>query len=1323
MSSLPTSSRRTGFALRAALGLAAACLCAACGATPFPGNPQSAGVRDVPFVDTYNFDFPTGAQNRGSKGGPDLTGNLRIYSAADLANLLSAANVSTEISGGVITGFTISGGAARPGVILQARDFDGKPLTDVFYNGLGGVPDFVATDGTADQGSFTIFNAPVGEDFILASGGGRGADHVGVFNQSISVKPVSVVPVIVSEIGITGPITDWLTGINVFPVELSALGLQKQSRFSDDRGLLQLAPLVGFRVVLPSNSTFTLKTETADYVTTYQAIDTSLADLGTAPDLTRFLDMVSEARVDSWYQQVGLTRQPGTGIVAGVFIGGQDTPQQHMRYGLYNLDGTPAGEWFYGRANLVRPTDPAAEDTFTYVVLNAPPGPKYMRTSGFEQTSGIAEPRVGGGVIDVFADAVALQDVDIATNGVPSNPFAPVVATLRGRVLLPDLVTPVTDVVIDVAGFPAGPGATDGPIRSQTSFVGEEYRIAAKERLPPGDPYDQRNSNLLVGSGYLFRVGDPPGQSRYVPTYQPVATRTTTFLAGGSQEAVRNLEVFPRTELESMAAIAGVTLDPGAGVVVGRVVDVLTASTVPGIELKVLNDVGDEVGEIRYVDTDGVPQLLDSTSSRGEFVAFNVPPGPVLVHVVSQDDTGSQSTRVYAGGVTVLGTMFIGDAPVTQVPLDGTVTDMNGTALGGAELTFRGEPAPGAAGDNSFLTAFSDGTGSYDVTVGVLSHLIVSTNAGTAYYTTHNHGLTTLLTPRSRQTVYALSRNHVAQIESAVNAAGGSLTQDPNLGIVVGDVTTRSWLNDPGDPTVTRTITEGIRGPTAIAKALLNGDGLVDLIVANGDSDSVSVYFGAEDGHFIFAGNYPVGANPVGLVGLDVDGDTVGDILVLSQGAASGEVTVLLGTVRGVFREDPSRRLLVGNQPVGIALGDMDGDGQFDDLVVLNGGGGSPTVSVFYRDDDRQFVPAPTSGTLLDGFGPTKLIVQDLDPIADTSGQLNPGNPLADITVVMEGSDTVETYHNSGRELFRQQPLFLASGAGPTDVVRVDLNGGAVTGVSRDQEYVVLNSAQNNVQVRRANVTNTNVISQVDLDAGCAARAFRLTETNGDGYADLVVPCSGNNTVTVYLGQGKGFFTPWQCDDGCPRPAVPTGDTPVGLTTDLLDPELGTDLAVINKFGNSMTVFYARPEPMPGVQVTVADVEGVPAPTTVYLDASGQPMAGKVTGTKGRFMAFNVPAGNAFISAVGGENANTRVLVRAGEASYTQLNVLAGSPASVTIQGQVQDAVASPQSDIDILFAGSGIGTTSATETTTSGVYEITLPSNQNEGVVRLRGP
>jgi len=1313
------TSSKTRWVPRAGLAAVALALLCACNATPFPGNPQSTGVRDVPFVETYNFDFPTGARDRGSKGGNDKSADVRIFSAADLANLLSAANVSTEVSGGVISGFTFIGGTPVPGVTLQVRDFDGNILPDVFYNGLGGVPDFVATDGTADQGSFTIFNAPEGEVFLLASGGGRGMDHVGAFNQAISVKPLSVIPVNVAEIGATGPITDWITGINVFPVALSAVGLQQDTRYSDDRGLLQLSPLVGFRVVLPSNSLFTAKMEASEYVDTYESLSTSLADLGSAVDLTRFLEMVSEAQVAAWYQQVGVTREAGKGVVVGTFIGDQSTPRDNARYGVYTENGQPAGEWFFGTDTLYRQGETGWQNQHNFVILNAPPGPLFMRASSRVESSGSFQPWVGAREMAAYADGANIVDLQMAGAPQSDNPFSPVIGSVRGTVLLPDLVTTVNDVVIDVAGYPGGPGANDGPIRSRTTFSGSTYRIRVADRRPAGDRFDYVSSNLMMQSSYIFRVADRPGQSRYVPTYQPVTTFGPSLLADGTEEVVRNLAVYPRTEVEAMAAIAGVTLDPGAAILVGRVVDVGTASTVEGISLGVFDVDGNAVGEIRYMDDEGLPQRLDTTSTQGEFVVFNVPPGVVLVHVTSKDDTGSRSARVFPGGVTTLGTILVGDAPLETVPVSGTVENFQGTRLGGAELTFHGEPARTGAADFGFLTLFSDGLGRYDTTLGVRGAYIIKADAGSTYYPTYSFDVRTLLSPLRDQPVYGLGRDHADQIVAAANAAGRSITIDPTKGVVVGEVTSRGWGIAP---TGSSTITNGIKGPTAIAEALLNGDGIVDLIVANGDSDSVSVYFGSSTGQFVFSGNYAVGANPVDLVGTDVDGDGVGDILVLSQGATSGEITFLLGTVRGVFREDPSRRLLVGNAPVDIAIGDMDGDAQFDDLVVLNGGGGSPTLSVFIRNDDRDYQPASYSGTLLSGSGPSRLLVRDVDPLADTAGVLNPASPLSDVVVAMEGSDQVATYINLGDRLALSELLTLGSGAAPSDVIRFDINNDAVAGVSTDLEYIVLNSGRGTVDVIQVDGgAASSLAPPVVLDAGCAGREMDLVDTNADSRLDLVVACSGLGTVAIYLGTGDGSFTQWQCDTSCPRPAIPTGVLPVALDTDLFDPKPGSDLAVANRFSDSLSIFYATPTPVAGIPMSITDDEGNAVPDIVYLDDAGNVLPGNVTGDSGRFIAFNVPPGNAWISATGGQNGNARVRVFPDAASFAQLLVLAASPPSVTLEGQVSDAVNLPQSDIEVTFAGTGIGTVTAPELSTEGVYELTLPSNQNSGVIRLR--
>ncbi|MDH4229023.1 MAG: VCBS repeat-containing protein [Nitrospirota bacterium] len=1292
-----------------------------CGAAPFPGSPAASGVRDVPFVDTYNFDFPTGSANHGSKDGRDTSGNLRVFSAADLANLLSAANVSTELSGGVISGYTLFGTAVER-VILQARDFDGNVLPDVFYNGLGGVPDFGAEEGTTSQGTFTIFNVPPGETFLIASHGGIGMGRVSAFARGISVKAVDVVPLVVAQIGVTGAIADWTTGLNVFPVTITGMGLQSDSRFSDDQGHLDVTPLVGYRFVLPAGSEFLIQQQAAGYLPTYQMVNTYLTDLNGAVDLTRDFFMVSQSTVTRWLAQAGINRIPGTGMIAGRVMSG-DSSQPHGRLAFYTFDGTPVGEYRMGLSVLANPGTPSAEDLVYFVAFNLPPGPVFTRASAYHVSSGFEVMMAGGSVTEVLADSVTLEDIKLAGSQSADTPGGTTEVTLRGTITLSDLATVVKDVVVDVGGYPGGPGRYDGPVRSRTVFTGDEYSVLAQQRVSPTDPYDLTQSNLPIKGDYVVRVANLPGQSHYVDTYQYIDTRTAQPLPDGSAELVWNLQVFSRTEVEAMAAVAGVQLDPGRGVLVGRVIDVLSGNTAQNIRLTVYNQDGIPVGDMRYLDLVGLPQRLDSTSLQGEFMVFNVPPGLVLIQVTSANDTGSLTTRVYPGGVTAVGVLPVGDAPEEITSISGTLFDLKGKApVAGAEVMYRGEPSRDPSVRSGYLTGLTDTLGNFSAKLRIFGDFIVSATPGSGYFRTHNLGVQTGLREQTRENLWALSRQHVQQMEQQLAAAGKSVVQDAARGIVVGEVQARSWLNRPGD---SWTIQSGVLGPTAIASSLMNGDYIPDMLVANGDSDDVSVFFGNQEGTFDFAGSYPVGLSPIDLLGMDVNADGVGDILVLDQGALSGDVRVLMGTIRGSFREERSRRLFTGNAPVAMSLGDMDGDGLADDLVVLNGGG-TPSLSVYFRNDERRFVEAPYSPTPIAGNGPSALQVLDIHPVVSDAGRLRGSKVLDDVIVAMEGSDTIESYANIGTELYRETPVFLASGTLPSDVLRIDINFDGVLDTDRSLEFVVLSRGLNEVQVLHQDAAGlvTQLAPPVQLDAGCNARKLKLTPVNEDGWADLLVLCNGTGTAAVYLGKRQGQFIPWQCASGCRRPALTVGSGPSDIVVSNFDSRQGADLVVANRLSHSLSVFSSVTTPLQGVPVTVADLDGNPVPDLYYLDDFGNILpTDTMTSSSGRFVAFNVPPGSAWVVARDGDNGDRRLVVLPGEATYSTLLTIAGSPPPIVLEGTVSDAVGAAQEGIELQFSGTGISVISANDVSANGGYSVTLPTNFGETVVRLRQP
>src|ERR1700687_5519836 len=76
-------------------------------------------------------------------------------------------------------------------------------------------------------------------------------------------------------------------------------------------------------------------------------------------------------------------------------------------------------------------------------------------------------------------------------------------------------------------------------------------------------------------------------------------------------------------------------------------------------------------------------------------------------------------------------------------------------------------------------------------------------------------------------------------------------------------------------------------GPQSVALGDFNGDGLQDLVVANVDSNSVSVLLGNGDGSFQTGRNFTTGDNPFFVAVGDFNGDGWQDLAVANSGSAN----------------------------------------------------------------------------------------------------------------------------------------------------------------------------------------------------------------------------------------------------------------------------------------------------------------------------------------------------------------------------------------------------------------------------------------------------
>ncbi len=321
----------------------------------------------------------------------------------------------------------------------------------------------------------------------------------------------------------------------------------------------------------------------------------------------------------------------------------------------------------------------------------------------------------------------------------------------------------------------------------------------------------------------------------------------------------------------------------------------------------------------------------------------------------------------------------------------------------------------------------------------------------------------------------------------------------------------------------------GGRGAIVTAVADFNGDGKLDIAVADEFTNSVGVLLGNGDGTFQSPLTYGSGGGqPLSIAASDVNRDGIPDIIVTDasvNGSGDSEVNLLLGNGDGTF-QSPVSYDSGGYYPNSVAVADLNGDG-FPDLVVADqcpSSGCNPNgvVAVLLGNGNGTFKPAVSydSGAV----SAWSVAVGDVN---------NDGIP--DLVVANQGTcatcatSAVGVLLGNGNGTFKPAVIYTSGPAESFSVAIGDLNGdGHPDLVVSTNCFEGGTCGGGGVNVLIGNGNGSFQAPVTYHSGGGGPSSVVMADVNGDGFLDVVAAqcglnsCSAVGEVGVLLGTGSG---------------------------------------------------------------------------------------------------------------------------------------------------------------------------------------------------------
>jgi hypothetical protein len=615
-------------------------------------------------------------------------------------------------------------------------------------------------------------------------------------------------------------------------------------------------------------------------------------------------------------------------------------------------------------------------------------------------------------------------------------------------------------------------------------------------------------SQLTVG--YTTVAGSAQANVDFTPT-----TGTTTFAYGSSTALIRipvfGPNAYNHANLTFSVQLTGLVSVVGAPVTLAARTDFSAGTSPIAVAMGDLNGDGRPDLVVANSGDNTVSVFLNTTAPGAAAPSFAVP---------QTFATGTNPSSVAIADLSGDGKQ---DLVVADNNVAGTVSVLlNTTAPGATTFSFAGHVDFGT-GSNPTSVAIADlnGDGRPDLVTansasGNVSVLLNTTSPGASTPTFSGDVEFTTGTSPAGVAIGDLNGDGKADL---VVANAGSNTVSVLLNTTAPGALLPSFA-------VKQDFTTGAK-PVSVAIGDLNGDGSRDLVVANASANTVSVLLnttspGATTVSFAAKQDFATGAGPQSVAIKDLNGDGKLDLIVADAGAGANAVSVLLNTTvpgAAVPTFATQQTFATGGGPASVAVGDLNGDGA-PDLVVANNAPGAHSVSVLLN------TTVMVEATNMSAFPSGTLPVMQAQPVV--IGDIN-GDGKPDVIVGhLFGNYSVSVLANttppgSATATFAPVQNF-GAGNNAGSLQLADFNGDG------KPDIVVTNRGNNTISV----LMNTTVpgsipsfATQQTFPAGTGndQKLLAVGDLNGDGKPDVVVANAGGTVDVLVDTTAPGSLT------------------------------------------------------------------------------------------------------------------------------------------------------------------------------------------------------